>query len=93
MLFFQFSTKPNMSDEYFNEVALLKKELENEKGFISAERYKSTTNKDSYVSISTWKDKKSLLKGGTKIKNINFPKIKVKKKSSNHLEYACSRSI
>ena len=59
---FQFSTKPNMSDEYFNEVALLKKELENEKGFISAERYKSTTDKDSYVSISTWKDKKSVEK-------------------------------
>ena len=57
---FQFSTKPNMSDEYFNEVALLKKELENEKGFIGAERYKSTTDKDSYVSISTWKDKKSV---------------------------------
>ena len=57
---FQFSTKPNMSDEYFNEVELLKKELENEKGFISAERYKSTTDKDSYVSISTWKDKKSV---------------------------------
>jgi heme-degrading monooxygenase HmoA len=59
---FQFSTKPNMSDEYFNEVELLKKELENEKGFISAERYKSTTDKDSYVSISTWKDKKSVVK-------------------------------
>ena len=38
---FQFSTKPNMSDEYFKEVELLKKELENEKGFISAKRYKS----------------------------------------------------
>ena len=57
---FQFSTKPNMSDEYFNEVELLKKELENEKGFISAERYKSTTDKDSYVSISIWKDKESV---------------------------------
>ena len=57
---FQFSTKPNMSDEYFNEVELLKKELEKEEGFISAERYKSTTDKDSYVSISTWKDKKSV---------------------------------
>ena len=30
---FQFSTKPNMSDEYFNEVELLKKELEKEEGF------------------------------------------------------------
>ena len=57
---FQFSTKPNMSDEYFHEVELLKKELENEEGFISAERYKSTTDKNSYVSISTWKDKKSV---------------------------------
>lgn len=57
---FQFSTKPNMSDEYFNEVELLKKELENEKGFISAERYKSTNDNDSYVSISTWKDKESV---------------------------------
>ena len=40
---FQFSTKPNMSDEYFKEVDLLNKELENEKGFISAKRYKSNT--------------------------------------------------
>ena len=59
---FQFSTKPNMSDEYFKEVDLLNKELKNEKGFISAERYKSNNNKDSYVSISTWKDKKSVEK-------------------------------
>ena len=35
-------------------------ELENEKGFISAKRYKSNTEKDNYVSISTWKDKKSV---------------------------------
>ena len=59
---FQFSTKPNMSDDYFKEVELLKKELENEKGFISAKRYKSNTEKDNYVSISTWKDKKSVEK-------------------------------
>ena len=59
---FQFSTKPNMSGEYFKEVDLLNKELKNEKGFISAERYKSNNNKDSYVSISTWKDKKSVEK-------------------------------
>ncbi len=59
---FQFSTKPNMSDEYFKEVDLLNKELKNEKGFISAERYKSNTYKDSYVSISTWKDKKAVEK-------------------------------
>ena len=59
---FQFSTKPNMSDDYFKEVELLKKELVNEKGFISAKRYKSNTEKDNYVSISTWKDKKSVEK-------------------------------
>ena len=59
---FQFSTKPNMSYEYFKEVDLLNKELKNEKGFISAERYKSNTYKNSYVSISTWKDKKSVEK-------------------------------
>ena len=59
---FQFSTKPNMSDEYFKEVDILNKELENEKAFISAERYKSNTYKDNYVSISTWKDKNSVEK-------------------------------
>tara|TARA_A100001015_G_scaffold95621_1_gene106263 strand:+ start:1609 stop:1911 length:303 start_codon:yes stop_codon:yes gene_type:complete len=59
---FEFSTKPNMSDEYFKEVELLKKELKNEKGFISAKRYQSYTEKDNYVSISTWKDKKSVEK-------------------------------
>ncbi len=57
---FQFSTNPKMSDEYFKEVELLKKEIENEEGFISAERYASKAVKDSYVSISTWKDKKSV---------------------------------
>ena len=30
---FQFSTKPNMSDEYFNEVELLKEEIKKESGF------------------------------------------------------------
>ena len=59
---FQFSTKSNMSDEYFKEVELLKKELEKEKGFISAERYISNSDKDSFVSISTWKNKESVEK-------------------------------
>ena len=57
---FQFSTNPKMSGEYFKEVELLKKEIKNEKGFISAERYMSNAIKDSYVSISTWKDKQSV---------------------------------
>ena len=57
---FQFSTNPKMSDEYFKEVELLKKEIKNEKGYISSERYVSKAIKDSYVSISTWKDKKSV---------------------------------
>ena len=45
---FQFSTNPNMSDEYFKEVELLNKEIKSEKGFISAERYISNTAKDSF---------------------------------------------
>ena len=57
---FEFSTKPSMSNEYFREVELLKEEIKNEQGFISAERYKSNTKKDYYVSISTWKDKQSV---------------------------------
>ena len=57
---FQFSTKPDMSKEYFQEVEILQEEIKNEKGFISAERYKSNTDENSYVSISTWKDKKSV---------------------------------
>ena len=59
---FQFSTKPNMSNEYFKEVEILQEEIKNEDGFISAERYKSNKNQDSFVSISTWKDKKSVEK-------------------------------
>ena len=59
---FQFSTKPNMSSEYFKEVEILQEEIKHEKGFISAERYKSNIKKDSYVSISTWKDKESVEK-------------------------------
>ncbi len=57
---FQFSTKPDMSKEYFQEVEILQEEIKKEKGFISAERYKSNTDENSYVSISTWKDKKSV---------------------------------
>ena len=57
---FQFSTNSGMSKEYFKEVEVLQKEIKNEKGFISSERYKSNTSKDSYVSISTWKDKESI---------------------------------
>ena len=53
---FQFSTKPDMSKEYFQEVEILQEEIKKEKGFISAERYKSKTDENSYVSISTWKD-------------------------------------
>ncbi len=53
---FQFSTNPNMSEEYFNEVEKLQEEIKNEKGFISAERYQSNLDQDSFVSISTWKD-------------------------------------
>ena len=59
---FQFSTKENMSAEYFKEVEILNQEIKKEKGFISAERYKSNIIKDSYVSISTWKDKESVVK-------------------------------
>ena len=57
---FQFSTKPDMSKEYFQEVEILQEEIKKEKGFISAERYKSKTDENSYVSISTLKDKKSV---------------------------------
>ena len=57
---FQFSTKPDMSKEYFQEVEILQEEIKKEKGFISAERDKSNTDENSYVSISTWKDKKSV---------------------------------
>ena len=57
---FQFSTNPGMSKEYFQEVEILNEEIKKEKGFISAERYKSNEIPDSYVSISTWKDKKSV---------------------------------
>ena len=57
---FQFSTNPGMSKEYFQEVEILNEEIKKEKGFISAERYKSNVITDSYVSISTWKDKKSV---------------------------------
>tara|TARA_Y100001968_G_C19379989_1_gene729771 strand:- start:387 stop:689 length:303 start_codon:yes stop_codon:yes gene_type:complete len=57
---FQFSTKSKMSEEYFKEVEKLQKEIVKIKGFVSAERYTSKKNKDSFVSISTWKDKKSV---------------------------------
>ena len=59
---FQFSTKPGMSEEYFKEVEILQEEIKNETGFISAERYQSNSAPNNYVSISVWKDKKSVEK-------------------------------
>ena len=71
---FQFSTKPNMSNEYFKEVEILQEEIKYQKGFISSERYKSNIDKNSYVSISTWKDKESVEKWHTNKKHQDSQK-------------------
>ncbi len=60
IVIFQFSTNPNMSEEYFKEAEKLKEEIKKESGFISVERYKSNNTADSYVSISTWEDKNAV---------------------------------
>ena len=53
---FEVTTNEGAAGDYFDLAASLKPELEGIDGFISVERFQSTTNPDKYVSLSFWRD-------------------------------------
>ncbi|MCZ6603651.1 MAG: antibiotic biosynthesis monooxygenase [Alphaproteobacteria bacterium] len=53
---FEVAFKPGKFDDYYELAMSLKPEAEKIDGFISVERFASTTVPDKYVSISYWRD-------------------------------------
>jgi len=53
---FEVTMKEGKADDYFGLAESLKPALEGIDGFISVERFESTTNPGKYVSLSFWRD-------------------------------------
>ncbi len=53
---FEVTMRDGKADDYFELAASLKPILEGIDGFISVERFESTTNPGKYVSLSFWRD-------------------------------------
>ncbi len=56
VVIFEATMKDGKADAYFDLAASLKPALEEIDGFISVERFESTTTPGKYVSLSTWRD-------------------------------------
>ena len=56
VVIFEVTMKDGKAGDYFEIAASLKPMLEGIDGFISVERFESTTTPGKYVSLSTWRD-------------------------------------
>src|SRR4029450_7661787 len=63
-----FEVLPNKEnwDDYLDNAKMLRPELEQEEGFVDNIRYKSLTREGWILSLSNWRDEKSLLAWGTR---------------------------
>ncbi|MFQ5783963.1 MAG: antibiotic biosynthesis monooxygenase family protein [Alphaproteobacteria bacterium] len=57
---FEVTMKPGRAGDYFDLAAALRPELERIDGFISVERFASTTTPGKYVSLSFWRDEEAV---------------------------------
>ncbi len=57
---FEVTMNDGKADDYFDLAAALRPELEQIDGFISVERFQSTTTADKYVSLSFWRDEEAI---------------------------------
>jgi heme-degrading monooxygenase HmoA len=57
---FEVEMKPGKDQAYFDLAGSLRPELEKIDGFISVERFQSTTNAGKYVSLSFWRDAEAI---------------------------------
>lgn len=57
---FEVTMKDGKADDYFELAASLKPALEDIDGFISVERFESTTTPGKYVSLSFWRDEEAV---------------------------------
>ena len=56
VVIFEVIPRPGRAQDYLDRAAALRPELEKIDGFISVERFKSLTDEDKYLSLSTWRD-------------------------------------
>lgn len=66
---FEVNPKPEQWDSYLETAKLLKPELEQIEGFIDNIRYKSLTREGWILSLSGWRDEKSLVRWRTRTKH------------------------
>ena len=57
---FEVTMNGGKAGDYFDLAATLRPQLERVDGFISVERFQSTTNADKYVSLSFWRDDEAI---------------------------------
>ncbi len=57
---FEVTMNDGKAGDYFDLAATLRPQLERVDGFISVERFQSTTNADKYVSLSFWRDDEAI---------------------------------
>ena len=62
IVLFEVTVKKDNMDDYLQRASLLKEELKNYDGFISAERFSSLSNEGKLLSMSVWRDEESVTK-------------------------------
>src|SRR5215469_13063911 len=66
---FEVHPKPDQWDAYLNYAEMLRPELEQVEGFVDNIRYKSLTREGWILSLSNWRDEKSLVRWRTKMRH------------------------
>src|SRR5260370_42634596 len=66
-----FEVPPNKGnrDDYLDNARMLRPELEQVEGFVDNIRYKSLTREDWILSLSNWRDEKSLVRWRTRMRH------------------------
>jgi len=64
---FEVQPKPEQWDAYLNYAKMLRPELEAIDGFVDNTRYRSLTREGWILSLSSWRDEKSLIRWRTKV--------------------------
>jgi heme-degrading monooxygenase HmoA len=66
---FEVHPKPNQWDAYLGNAKMLRPELEQVEGFVDNIRYKSLTRKEWILSLSGWRDEKSVVRWRTRMRH------------------------
>ena len=56
VVLFEFEPDPSFEGRYFELAGMLREHVEQIDGFISVERFRSTSDSGRFISVSTWRD-------------------------------------